>query len=409
MSEAQLGSSMPKANKAKKKPPSSTEINTLVQACLAGETANALAILKRGAPVDAQDSAGNHALGAASCGGHVELVKKLLDADAPLELKNQIGTTPLWLAAGYGHEGVLDLLIARGADINEGNTTMDTPMLAAAAKRHTGCVERLVAAGARHLTVNNGGDSPLSLAVSDSNLPMAKVLLSQPGGPMLIGRKNKKGVHPMAAAAAGGNAPLVQLLLDHGGSDTATDANGATPLALAAFCGAAEVVKLLVKRTTVDIEAKDKSGATPLWLGAAAGHLEAVQVLIEAGANPHVASGGHEAADAAGRNGHPKVKALLTSCPAQLTDTALPADNETKTTGAPEPERMIDSAQAREERLSKMSSPSTQAAGNPDQDDAAAAGNDGIPDFEGDFDIPDGEEVFDPARGKDYVYQDDFA
>ena len=37
-------------------------------------------------------------------------------------------------------------------------------------------------AGARHLTVNNGGDSPLSLAVSDSNLPMAKVLLSQPGG-----------------------------------------------------------------------------------------------------------------------------------------------------------------------------------------------------------------------------------
>ena len=61
---------------------------------------------------------GNHALGAASCGGHLELVKALVEKGAPLELKNQIGTSPLWLAAGYGHADVLDFLIGAGADVN---------------------------------------------------------------------------------------------------------------------------------------------------------------------------------------------------------------------------------------------------------------------------------------------------
>eukprot|EP01047_Picozoa_sp_COSAG01_P078375 COSAG01_NODE_14463_length_1451_cov_1.056953_1_plen_152_part_10 len=152
---------MPKKNKSA---PSAKEVGALVQAALSGESGNVLAMLKRGGmAVDAQDSAGNHALGAACCGGHLDLVKQLVEAHgAPPELKNQIGTTPLWLAAGYGHEGVLDFLIGKGAEINEGNTTQDTPMLAAAAKRHTGCVRRLVEAGARHMTVNSGGDSPLS-------------------------------------------------------------------------------------------------------------------------------------------------------------------------------------------------------------------------------------------------------
>jgi ankyrin repeat protein len=222
---------MPKKNKSA---PSAKEVGALVQAALSGESGNVLAMLKRGGmAVDAQDSAGNHALGAACCGGHLDLVKQLVEAHgAPLELKNQIGTTPLWLAAGYGHEGVLD----------------------AAAKRHTGCVRRLVEAGARHMTVNSGGDSPLSLAVSDSNVAMAEILLAQPGGAILIKRKNNKGVHPMASAAAGGNAELVSLLLKAGGSVADTDSNGATPLALAAFCGATEVVQLLLATAGAALE-----------------------------------------------------------------------------------------------------------------------------------------------------------
>eukprot|EP01048_Picozoa_sp_COSAG05_P030949 COSAG05_NODE_11028_length_534_cov_0.951724_1_plen_92_part_01 len=92
---------MPKKGKAKDKAPSAKDIGNLIQAALSGETKNVLAMVKAGTPVEIQDAQGNHALGAACCGGHIELVKALVELGAPLELKNQIGTTPLWLASGY--------------------------------------------------------------------------------------------------------------------------------------------------------------------------------------------------------------------------------------------------------------------------------------------------------------------
>ena len=56
-------------------PKKGKDVGNLVQACLSGETKNALAILKKGTPIDACDAQGNHALVAACCGGHLELVK----------------------------------------------------------------------------------------------------------------------------------------------------------------------------------------------------------------------------------------------------------------------------------------------------------------------------------------------
>ena len=95
----------------------------------------------------------------------------------------------------------------------------------------------------------------------------------------------------------------VRLLIAAGGSLTDTDANGATPLALAAFCGQAEVTTLLVGKEGVDVECTDNSGATPLWLASAAGHDEVVRVLLAAGARPDVSSGGKPALVAATRIG----------------------------------------------------------------------------------------------------------
>jgi hypothetical protein len=61
------------------------QIPELVQAALSGETKNVLAMLKKGGlPIEVADSQGNHALGAASCGGHLELVKALVEKGAQL-------------------------------------------------------------------------------------------------------------------------------------------------------------------------------------------------------------------------------------------------------------------------------------------------------------------------------------
>lgn len=310
---------------------SAQQAQDLVQAALNGEVGNVTAMIKGGIAIESQDAAGNHALGAAACGGWLELCQKLVEAGAPLELKNQLGTTPLWLAAGcaaaqrrlqrralalphlptprrYGHKELLEYFISKGADVNavplpppssllvwllseaqlrcvcaQGNLTNDTPMLAAASKNHPGCVEALVAAGARHLIVNKSGDSPLSLACAMSSFAMAEMILPLPATKALINRKNEKGISPVTSAASAGNVQIMTALLAAGGDATERDANGATPLHLAAFCGQEELVQMLLAVAGVEIECKDSTGATPLWLAAAGGHEQSLLVLIAAG------------------------------------------------------------------------------------------------------------------------------
>ena len=159
-------------------------------------------------------------------------------------------------------------------------------MLAAVAKGHTACVERLVRAGARHLTVNNSGDSPLSLAAAMGNLEVVDLLLPLPGAVALLKKKNAKGVHAVAVATTGGHLEMLRRMIAAGADLGATDGNECTPLALAAWCGHAEMVQLLLETGKVDVECEDSTGATPLWLAAAAGREEAARLLLTAGARP---------------------------------------------------------------------------------------------------------------------------
>lgn len=304
----------------------------LIQSSLSGETKAVLSMLEKQFDVSACDAQGNHPLGAAACGGHLELVQALCEThNAPLELTNDIGTTPLWLAAGYGHTAVLEYLLGRGADVNTPNSTKDTPLVAAASKGHTACVARLVAAGARHITLNSAGDSPLSLAVAAGNLEMVQVLLPLPGSAALLRRKNAKGVHPLSVAAAAGHAAVLEALVAAGGKGALAerDANGATPLALTAFCGHADAMRALLKLDGVDIECVDHSGATPLWLAASAGHAPCLQLLLDAGACAGVTCAGKSALDAATKNKHAACRDLLSALPPERLAPVAPAAEET--------------------------------------------------------------------------------
>jgi hypothetical protein len=147
---------------------------------------------------------------------------------------------------------------------------------------------------------------------------------------------------------------------------------------------------------------QDKSGATPLWLAAAAGKDEVLALLLEAGANPHVSSGGHSALEAATRNGFPKCRALLAAVPAALEDAAAAA---VAGAGAgacggeaaahqPEPQADTDT----QVDAVGMAEGGADGGGGDDDDDDVP-----IPDA--DFDVGDGEQVFDPARGADFVYK----
>ena len=68
-------------------------------------------------PVDFQ-ILGNTPLHYASCGGHEEVVRELIDSGANVEEHNENGHTPLMEAASAGHVGVAQILLDSGAGIN---------------------------------------------------------------------------------------------------------------------------------------------------------------------------------------------------------------------------------------------------------------------------------------------------
>lgn len=77
---------------------------------------------------------------------------------------------------------------------------------------------------------------------------------------------------------------IVTILLDHGAEIEARDAQGRTPLFVAASSGSAQIVRALVL-AGADVNARSNSGATPLMLAASSGSLEAVTFLLAGGAD----------------------------------------------------------------------------------------------------------------------------
>jgi len=72
-------------------------------------------------------------------------------------------------------------------------------------------------------------------------------------------------------------------------TDTST---GASPLAVAAFCGSDNVIEklLLQQQPPLRLEQTNTNGCTPLWLAARSGRDKIVKLLLEAGADPCVAN-----------------------------------------------------------------------------------------------------------------------
>jgi ankyrin repeat protein len=55
----------------------------------------------------------------ASCNGHVDIVRLLVDAKAQVNRQTEDGATPLYVASQNGHSEVVNILIRNGADINQ--------------------------------------------------------------------------------------------------------------------------------------------------------------------------------------------------------------------------------------------------------------------------------------------------
>jgi hypothetical protein len=99
-----------------------------------------------------------------------------------------------------------------------------------------------------------------------------------------VNARNKYGITPLHWAISRNDPNIVKLLLKASGIDVNAkeDEYGKTPLHIAAARGSPELVKLLLQKKDVNLNAQDNYGYTPLHGAARSKSLELVELFLQA-------------------------------------------------------------------------------------------------------------------------------
>jgi ankyrin repeat protein len=205
-----------------------------------------------------QTAEGKTALHSAARAGRIDLCKLLLEAGGGggLDVSDCLGCTPLAEAVRGGHLHAVEML-------------------------HKQCGATLKMNSPKDVTV-------LHLAAESGQGPILEYLLHN--GAHVNAPTRGSRVTPVCIAAIHGNAAAVQILLDHGASNTVVDADGDSLRCAAVRWGHARVVELLLSsrnssQPVGDVNTPAVNGSMPLLVAAACASAELVQVLLDAGAD----------------------------------------------------------------------------------------------------------------------------
>uniref|UniRef100_A0AAY4D3A9 Ion transport domain-containing protein n=1 Tax=Denticeps clupeoides TaxID=299321 RepID=A0AAY4D3A9_9TELE len=202
------------------------------------------------------------------------------------------GSCPLHLATAGGHMEVVKVLLEAGASATEEDADGMTAIHLAARSGHTHILDVLRSTVSLKTTSSKTGLTALHVAASFGQVDFVREILAKvpatvrsdcPGG---RSRGRESGYTPLHLAAWSGHESVVRLLLNSPGvqADAETDLQGSTPLHLAAKSGHTAVVGLLLSRSSSLLHLKDRRGCTCLHLASASGHIAMVRVLLGQGA-----------------------------------------------------------------------------------------------------------------------------
>jgi ankyrin repeat protein len=216
--------------------------------------------------------------------GDLAAVIDFLDSGIDINAGDAINTTALMRAVRGGHLGVIRVLLDRGASLSPQNTLGRTALTVALirSRRWEGYynppapdpkpLEMLLAAGARY---------GLREAVMLNDVALARARLDEGADPD-TGEGTYEG--PLLKIAAElGHLDIVNLLLDRGAHIEATDDLGRRPLLSAARYGRTAVVRQLLDRGA-DLNGGDWSDQTALSEAATEGHQDIIDLLLSRGA-----------------------------------------------------------------------------------------------------------------------------
>ena len=278
----------------------------------------------------AAGSVGRTALQAASEGGHLDVVERLLSAKADVNAAaaSSVGRTALQAASEGGHLDVVERLLSAKADVNAAaaSSVGRTALQAASEGGHLDVVERLLSAEAdvNAAAADYGGRTALQAASEGGHLDVVERLLSAKAD-VNAAAAGSVGRTALQAASEGGHLDVVERLLSAKADVNAAAASsgGRTALQAASKGGHLDVVeRLLSAKADVNAAAADIwQGRTALQAASEGGHLDVVERLLSAKADVNAAaasSGGRTALQAASEGGHLDVVERLLSAKADI-------------------------------------------------------------------------------------------
>lgn len=261
------------------------------RACTTGSHAAVRILLEHGAEIETIREAGGQEppLHAAVREGNYQCVQILLENHADPNHEAQ-GVTALQLASENDRIDMVRLLVEHGADVNKRRDENTSTALHEATQLKSGMaiVQYLVDKDA-DINLRTPSSSPLFAACLGKNADAAIVRLLLEKGAN-VNESYSDMWTPLHGAYE--SVAVTRLLLEAGALvDRVLEANGRSPLFLAAEWGQTDVVEALLEHNAdvnlryMPAEADYMSGFTPLIIALQEGHSGVVRLLLEAGAD----------------------------------------------------------------------------------------------------------------------------
>ena len=272
----------------------------LTQAATRGELAVVRSALERGAPIDAIDSHGlrGTALEKAAANGHDDVVELLLGRGATIRFVGGTGLNAAHSAAVGGHIEILRMLVERAAPVDP-DASLSSALVAAASQGHAEIVAYLLDAGVHVDAIPPRPQMPTALEASAErgHLELTAFLLDRGAKIRVI---DGRGMPAAEGVAAYGDVALLTRIARGAESREEPRILYGPALAQASRSGHAPAVALLLELGAdpdfsghhgliIYTESGQRGGAAPLaslTFAAEKAHWTVVNVLLEAGADP---------------------------------------------------------------------------------------------------------------------------
>jgi len=262
------------------------------QAAIHGPTEVLEAMLEHGVDPGAVDQGGFDALRYAAQGGQIDVARLLMKRGASPLRPSGKAHDAVWIALFHKQIATADVLLEGVVLPLPAGADLAGDLKQAVYRGAHAAVERLFALGAPADPDLGPKNTPLlALAISEGHLDVARLMLDQ-------GARFRSGTlaEALVFAAQDGHTALIETLIRAGADLTwTTKDQGRTALAHAAIRGHVEAVQECIS-AGANVECADAQGWTPLHLAAAFHHAGVVRALAATGANLEAQGPGGERA-----------------------------------------------------------------------------------------------------------------